>query len=63
MVTPGVDRDLDIYDEEKVKKEPEKDRGLFSKVRRLSWPHSCSMDSDDEDDLCEDLYDFAQRWW
>jgi hypothetical protein len=61
MVTPGVDRDLDIYDEEKVRKDAESSRNIFSKVKRLTWPHSCS--DEDEDELCEDLYDFAQRWW
>jgi hypothetical protein len=27
----------------------------------LTWPKDCS--DDDEDELCEDLFAFSQRWW
>ena len=59
----AVDRDLDIYDEEKVTEEAQFDgfRALFEKVVRLTWPKDCS--DDDEDELCEDLFAFSQRWW
>ncbi len=59
----AVDRDLDIYDEEKVTEEAQFNgfRALFEKVVRLTWPKDCS--DDDEDELCEDLFAFSHRWW
>jgi hypothetical protein len=39
MVT--VERDLDIYDEEKTTKDAVSYRSLFSRVKRRMWPNKC----------------------
>jgi hypothetical protein len=53
----SVDRDLDVYDEEKTDADASLDfRDLFSIIKRLTWWKDC-----DEED-CENLFDFAQRW-
>ena len=58
----AVQRDLDIYEEERISKDQQvKHKWLFGRVRDRSWPDECSMD--DEDSLCEYLDDFAKRWW
>ena len=58
----SVERDLDIYNEEKVSKDRStKHRGIFGRVRDRSWPDYC--DDSDKKHLCENLFDFAQRWW
>ena len=56
-----VERDLDIYDEEKTKADPETYRDITRKVKRKVWPKIC--DDNDEDNVCETLYEFAKRWW
>ena len=55
-----VERDLDIYDEEKTTKDVVKSRNVFGRVKKKSWPTFCD---DDEDRQCETLYEFAKRWW
>ena len=56
-----VERDLDIYDEEKTTADPKTHRDITRKVKRKVWPKIC--DDDDEDNVCETLYEFAKRWW
>ena len=58
----GVERDLDIYDEEKTRAKSESFRSLTSRVRRRMWLKFCDDDSDDEDEMCEKFTDFAKRW-
>jgi hypothetical protein len=36
-----VERDLDIYDEEKTRKNAVTSRSITSKVRRRTWPKKC----------------------
>ena len=57
----SVERDLDIYDEEKTTKDTVKSRNLFSRVKKKSWPTFC--DDDSKKRQCETLYEFAKRWW
>jgi hypothetical protein len=52
---------LDIYDEEKTKAEAETHRDITRRVKRIVWPRIC--DDEDEDNVCETLYDFVKRWW
>ena len=58
----AVERDLDVYEEEKTAKDRKtKHRGIFGRVRDRSWPDYC--DDSDKHKICENLFDFAQRWW
>ena len=58
----AVERDLNIYDEEKTAKNIKIDyKNSSGKVKRIVWPDFCIEDS--EDFQCENLFDFAQRWW
>jgi hypothetical protein len=57
----AMERDLDIYDEEKSAKDEDTNRsGFLGRVRDKARPDYCS--NDDEDHLCENLFDFAKRW-
>ena len=59
----NVEKDLDIYDEEKTVKNAFTHRSLTNRVKRRMWPKFCIEDTDDEDYQCENLFDFARRWW
>jgi hypothetical protein len=59
----GVDRDLNIYDAEKTRAKAVTHRSITRRVKVRSWPKDCDDQSDDEDEVCETLNDFAKRWW
>ena len=64
-----VERDLDIYDEEKTRKNAVTSRSITSKVKRKTWPKKCWKNNTTIkrilwwNDECEWLFDFARRWW
>ncbi len=57
----NVDWDLKTYDENKTQKNRETKHQWVWRIRVRSWPESC--DDEDEDKVCENLFDFARRWW
>ena len=58
----AVENDLSIYNDEKVSKDRKTERKwVFGRVRDRTWPENC--DDTDKKKQCENLFDFAQRWW
>jgi hypothetical protein len=56
-----VEDDLDIYDEEKVAEDERSYHELIPLVYRMKWLEFCEDDINDED--CETIPDFVNRWW
>ena len=65
----NVERDLDIYDEEKTRKKAVTSRSITGRVKRRTWPQKCWNNNTVIkrifwwNDECEWLFDFARRWW
>ena len=57
----SVERDLDIYDEEKTTKKALTSRNFIWRVKKRTWPTFCRDDS--KKYQCETLFEFAKRWW
>lgn len=54
-----VDKDLNTYyDKRTLKDWTVWYRGRWGKVLDIVWPDSCGWDQ-----ICEDLFEFANRWW
>ena len=60
----SVENDLDIYDENKTAKKSKKSsKTIFGRIRKRSRPEICKEDSNKEKEQCENLNEFAKRWW
>jgi len=57
----NVNGDLNIYDENKTEKNRKTTHKWLGKFRVRSRPESC--DDTSKKHQCENLFDFAKRWW
>jgi len=57
-----VSEDLDTYDANKARTEDEEQTScmrFLCRLRLRTWPNNCGKN----DDKCEDIFEFAGRWW
>lgn len=60
----AVEDDLTIFEDHRTAKNVKKQwNSILGVVKRLSWPEACDPSSRKKSKICEELWDFAKRWW